>query len=547
MDVRVRGARAGNQPNPSLQFFLDGVLVETHPTSADYSDVIVSIPPRPLQGGLVIDMRASATFVPGPSDPRTLGVMLDRITLTPSGVVLPAGAAFRGVALASAVAGAALALLGVTAGSAVGGVLLLSAVLAALTAAGFAPYTGFPEVTVRTTLWIGGLTTILVAIVHRLRQGPFRNTARFAIAFSAAALLLELLVLLHPNMPIGDALFHAHRFQEVLAGRWYFTSTAPGEYQFPYAPGLYVFAIPFSSLVRRGNADMTLLRTIVTVADALAGLLLYSVAIRVRGDRLAGAIAVALYHLIPLGFGVIATGNLTNAFAQSLSVAALALMASGAVRFENRGAWALLSVTMLSAFLSHTSVFAIGSVAAVLIGFVFWWRGGPALRSPALAVLIAATLAIVFAVVLYYAHFLETYRTELSRISSETAAAAPDAGGRSIGNRLTAVPRYLQHYYGIPALALAIWGAVSLWHRGARDRSTLACAGWTLACLLFLVVGILTPVDMRYYLAAIPVIAVAGALAAAFAWTSPGPRRIIAVALLAWAAVVGVSAWLGYA
>ncbi len=282
MDVRVRGARAGNQPNPSLQFFVDGVLVETHQTSADYSDVFVSIPARPLQSGLVIDMRASSTFVPGPSDPRVLGVMLDRISLAPSGVVLPPRAAFRGVALASAAAGAVLALLGVTAGSAVGGVLLLSAALAGLIARGFAPYTGFPEVAVRATLWIGFLTTILVAIVRRLRHEPFRNTARFAIAFSAAALLLELLALLHPNMPIGDALFHAHRFQEVLAGRWYFTSIAPGEYQFPYAPGLYVFAIPFASLVRRGPADMTLLRIIVTTADALAGLLLYGMAVRVR-------------------------------------------------------------------------------------------------------------------------------------------------------------------------------------------------------------------------------------------------------------------------
>jgi hypothetical protein len=473
--------------------------------------------------------------------------MLDRIALTPAGVVLPPRSAFRGVSLASAAAGAALALLGVTAGSAVGGVLLLSAALAALVAQGFAPYTGFPELTVRVTLWIGSLTTVLVTIARRLRPEPFRNTARFAIAFSAAALLLELLVLLHPTMPIGDALFHAHRFQEVLAGRWYFTSTAPGGYQFPYAPGLYVFTIPFSGLVRRGDADMTLLRTIVTVADALAGLLLYGMAVRVRGDRLAGAIAVALYHLIPLGFGVIVTGNLTNAFAQSLSVGALALVASGIVRFENRGALVLLTVAMLSVFLSHTSAFAIGSIGAMLIALLFWWRGGPALRSPALAVFVATVLAVLLAVVMYYAHFLETYRTELARIGSETAAAAPDAGGRSVGSRLAAVPMYLRHYYGIPALALAIWGAASLWHRGARDRSTLTCAGWALACLLFLVVGILTPVDMRYYLAAVPVVAVAGALAAAFAWASPGSRRIVAVILLAWAAFVGVNTWLGYA
>ena len=253
--------------------------------------------------------------------------MLDSLTLTPSAIVLPPRSALTGVALASAALGAAVALLGVTPASAVGTAILLSAALAALVARGFGPYTDYADVVARTTIWTGAVTALLAAGVRRLRGEPFRNTAKFAIAFTAAAFLLELLVLLHPNMPIGDALFHAHRFQDVLGGRYYFTSIAPGNYQFPYAPGLYVFAIPFAGLVRRGAADMTLLRTIVCAADALAGLLLYGMAVRVRGDRLAGALAVGLYHLIPLGFGVVVVGNLTNAFAQSISVAALALMA----------------------------------------------------------------------------------------------------------------------------------------------------------------------------------------------------------------------------
>ena len=82
------------------------------------------------------------------------------------------------------------------------------------------------------------------------RRQPLRNTARFVAAFSAGALFLKLLVLLHPDMPIGDAMFHAHRFQGVLGGNLYFTSIAPGSYSFPYPPGLYVFAAPFAGLVR---------------------------------------------------------------------------------------------------------------------------------------------------------------------------------------------------------------------------------------------------------------------------------------------------------
>lgn len=541
--VRARGARAGGAPNPDLLFFVDGVLVLTHPSKVDYEDVQVPIPKRPAKQGLAISMRASSTFVPGPSDPRALGVMLDSLSLTPNGIVIPPRSTLTGVALASAAVGAAVALLGVTPASAVGTALLLSVALAALIARGFGPYTDFADVVARTTIWTGSVTALLAGIVRWRRGEPFRNTAKFAIAFTAAAFVLELLVLLHPNIPTGDALFQAHRFQDVLAGRYYFTSIAPGDYQFPYAPGLYVFAVPFAGFVRRGVADMTVLRTIVCAANALAGLLLYGMAVGVRGDRLAGALAVAMYHLIPLGFQVIAVGNLTNAFAQSLSVGALALMASAAVRLEHRAAVAGLTAALAATFLSHTGSFAIGSVAACVIAFLFWWRGGPALRSPAAAVLIAVVGAVIIAVVVYYAHFVETYRTELARISGETAAAAPDAGGRGIGDRLASVPRYLWLYFGVPALALSGWGAALLWTRGARDRASLANAGWILTCGLFLVLGILTPVDMRYYLAAIPALALFAAVAGSIAWTSGGPPRIIAVTLLAGAVFVALDAW----
>lgn len=543
LHVRVRGARPGGAPNPDLFFYVDGVLVLTHATGVDYGDVQVPVPARPAQQGLAISMRASSTFVPGPSDPRALGVMLDSLTLSPGRLAIPPRPALTGVALASAALGAAVALLGGTPATAVGTAILLSAALAALVARGFGPYTDFADLVARATIWTGAVTTLLTAGVHRLRGEPFRNTAKFAIAFTAAAFLLELLVLLHPDMPIGDALFHAHRFQDVLAGRYYFTSIAPGNYQFPYAPGLYVAAIPFAGLVRRGVADMTLLRTIACAADASAGLLLYGMAVRMRGDRLMGALAVALYHLIPLGFGVMVTGNLTNAFAQSISVAALALMAGATVRLEHRAAIAGLAALLAAAFLSHTSTFAIGSVAACVVAVLFWRLGGPALRSPAAAVLLAATAAVVIAVVVYYAHFLDTYRTELARIGGETAAAAPDAGGRGIAARLFAVPRYLQIYFGAPALVLAVWGAALLWRSRARDRTTLAATGWLATCGLFLVLGILTPVDMRYYLAAIPALGLFAAAGGGMAWATGGASRVMALALLAGTVLLALRAW----
>ena len=117
------------------------------------------------------------------------------------------------------------------------------------------------------------------------------------------------------------------------------------------------------------------------------------------------------------------------------------------------------------------------------------------------------------------------------------------SGTMHTGSRLAAIPRYLQLYFGIPILALVGWGAVLLWQRSARDRVTLATAGGAGACLLFLVLAVLTPVDMRYYLAVIPALALIAATGASIAWTSGLTSRIVAAGLLAWAIVIGVTSW----
>lgn len=544
LHMRVRGARPIPADNPDISVFADGVELLSHHTAGDFEDLDVVIPAHPEQRrGLTIAIRTSSTFVPGPSDSRALGVMLDRLALTPSGAVLPPRAALAGAGLCSAWMGAAIALLGVTAGSAIGGAVLLSAGSAGVIAHGFGPFTTFPWGASRLALWIAIALVVLSYAVQRVRGESFRNTAKFAAAFSASALLLKLLVLLHPDMPIGDALFHAHRFQRVLAGDLYFTSVAPGGYAFPYPPGFYLFASLFSGLVRRGAADVTLLRVVSCSVDIIAGLLLYRAVVRAWGDRLAGAIAVAVYQLVPLDFKVLTTGNLTNAFAQSVSVGALVLMASAAVRFERALMTVALAAVLLAAYLSHTSTLAILFVATLAASALFLVRGGPALRSPAAALVVASVAAAALAVLVYYSHFLQTYQSEFARLSRETTTAAPDAGGRSIAARLASVPYSLRIDFGLPLIALTIIGAWRITARGAADRLTLTVAGWLLASALFLVVGVLTPVDMRYYLAAIPAIAIVASVGASRGWDAGLEWRAATGVLLAAIAIAGIRNW----
>ena len=539
--ARVRGGRPTT--NPSIDVLCDGLPIAALQTGADFDELRATIPAHPDRPrGATLTLHVSSTFVPGPSDPRPLGVMLDWLLVMPSGVPLAPRQALAGSALASAAAGAALGSIGLTAGSAILGAALVSAGIAAVVTRGFAPYSTFPGAAILVSVWTGVALVCGVGFATAVRRRPLRNTARFVAVFTSMALLLKLLVLLHPGMPIGDAMFHAHRFQGVLGGTLLFTSVAPGGYQFPYAPGLYVLSALFAPLVHRGVADVALLRIVTAAADAAAALVLYRVVVYAWSDRLAGAMAVALYQLTPIDFTVMATANLTNAFAQSVAVVALALMASSAVTVSNAGALLALTAALVIAFLSHTSTLAILFAATVFCTLLFVARGGPALRSGALAIALAAIVSAGLSVIIYYGHFVDTYRAEFARIGHETAAGTA-AGNRSIVERAGAVPYGLRINFGLPLLALAVVGAWWQHARAAADRLSLTVAGWLAACAAFLLLGVLTPVDMRYYLAAVPAVAILAAHGAARAWQPRGWWRAAVAAALGWIVITGVRTW----
>jgi hypothetical protein len=541
LDMRARSGRADPRRNPSLSFYADGISIATHQSSTAFEAIHVVIPARPQRPrGAILRMDVSETEVPGPNDSRALGVMLDEVRIAPAGHVRPPASAIAYAAAGAAAFSAAIALLA-SPPAALAGAVAISVGQAALLSRGFGPYTDYPAAAAWLAAWIA-LTVAVIALWSARRRTPASAPARFVVAFSGAALFLKLLVLLHPQMPVGDAMFHAHRFQGVLAGNLYFTSIAPGNYTFPYPPGFYLFAALFERFVTRGAADMNLLRVVALTVDAIAGATLYVAVRRNWTKPWTAALAVVLYQLLPLEFRIFTVGNLTNAFAQSVSVMALALVAGADVgRFRQRHA-VLLTVILAVAFMSHTSTFAILVSSCVSIAGLFAWRGDASVRRVSVLVVVATLLALVLAVALYYAHFGPTYRAEFSRIGTETVSATPYAGGRDFSMRARSVPGYLSAYLGWGALVLAVCGAWHLHRQGARDRLTLATAGWAVSCTLFLIIGIITPVDMRYYLAAVPAVAIAGAVGFAALWR-PGPLRFVAAALLGVVCWAGVITW----
>ncbi len=316
-----------------------------------------TIPADPAHRGIDIDIDVSPTFKPGPQDPRELGLAFDAIACEPAQGSTPRPAAsvlLRGSA-AAAIAGAVIGLAGLPALAAVGASLAVAAGQSWSLGSGGAAY----SLSVPPVFLLAGLFALFcllpVALAAGVLRRPLGAAARLAVVVSASAFYLKLIFLLHPDKDIVDAVFHAHRLDWVLAGRFYFTQLSTSATPFPYAIGLYVFSAPWSLLT---DDHVMLLRIVVCATEAVAGALLYPLILRAWGDRATGVMAVLLFHVLPIPYTVIGNANQTAMFGQSVGLATM--IAAIAWAIAPRGGLALAGLTALAslAFLSHVGTLA---------------------------------------------------------------------------------------------------------------------------------------------------------------------------------------------
>lgn len=557
--VRVRGGRADVATLPEVVLSVDGVIAATRRTTNEYQDVTVTLPPRPTPSGATVTLTSSDTVQPGPSDRRSLGVMVDRWTCAPadSGLVRPPRQALVAAAAGGAAFGAALALLGL-------GVLSVVAITAAIGIAQAIPigwefgmFTPYAARVPWLAFWIAAVLAAGVRAIEWSAGRRLHAAARFVAIFTAASLYLKLLALVHPSKTLIDVLFHAHRLMWVLDGRFFFTQPMPSGVQFPYAIGLYVFAAPWSLLT---SDYVLLLRIIVSAAEATGCLLLYLLVSRVWGDRLAGAIAAVLFSVVPRAFEIVGNANMTNAFGQSVALATVA--AAVLWRLGRRDWWQFAGFTALTAFalLCHVSTFTLLGAILVALSILYWWRGGPDLRAPARSILAALVIAAVFSVAVYYGHFGNAFRSaarvRASAASTVTSAAPPETPMR-LGAKAVEAAKLSVAAVGWPMILLAAIGAVPWWRRGLRDRLSLAVAAWVVTYVVFVASVVLAPVGssfLRYAaefitrvtLATCPAIVVLASLGSARALRRGWAWRAPAAALLVAAGYAGAQLWLDW-
>lgn len=553
--IRLRGARADASTLPEVVVAVDGIIGTRFQTSNDYADVRVTLPVRERGSNTAVTLSVSNTFVPE-SDRRELGVIVDRWACAP-GDGRWARAPLDALAAAAA-GGAAFGLAITLTGLATLPALALLAVLAVAQAVPlsweFAAFSAYPDTAWRLAVALALLLALGTALTTRVLGRPLSRAAQVVACITVVVLYLKLLALLHPSKPIIDAVFHAHRLMWILEGRWFFTQPMPSGVRFPYAIGLYLFAAPWTVFT---DNFVTLLRLIITVAEAAGGLLLYRLITKTWEDRTVAAVAAVLFAVVPRTFEIVGNANMTNAFGQSVAFAVLAAAVLWSLGQKQWGQWTALMLLTTFAFLCHISTFMLLGAILLMLAVLYGFMSRGALRRQAWSVATAAVVAGGLAVALYYAHFGDAYRS-----AARVSAAGPGVADASLAaspflDKLSDAARLSVAAIGWPIFLLAVVGAVVLWRRGTRDRLTLATLALVGTCVAFTLSVVMAPVEQsfqryaaefisRVTLATYPAMVIYAALGMTTAWRAGGIWRPAGAVLLLGAVAVGAQEWMNW-
>jgi hypothetical protein len=223
-------ARAGGAVPLPVTLAADGA---SRPATFDLLDartaLTIDIPPATSEEA-VVTLTPSRTFVPGPQDKRTLGFIVEAFTLSPAKGRFPTPTrAFLQSAVAAGLYGAGAAVAGCSWPVIVGAAVAVSGWQTWLLVRDAAFLCDFSDLFVPIAVWalVAGVMIGTWSFARRRSSTRLVRTTVFAIV---AISLLRLVLFLHPNAPIGDSEFQAHRADLVAAGTLLFTSVTPPPY-----------------------------------------------------------------------------------------------------------------------------------------------------------------------------------------------------------------------------------------------------------------------------------------------------------------------------
>jgi hypothetical protein len=541
----LAGRGPSTPPPPDLAFSIDGVERSREPSNNERRDYSVIAPPSAATT-LTIGIDPASTFVPGPTDKRTLGVVVEHVSITAvEGRFRP----LAGVAMRAAAATMALTAIVVLCGAgawigAIAGLALAAAYAWLLGLDG----TFFGDIFIQRLDAIAiGCVIAGIAIAALKRVAPSVKAPEWPVAAAIVlvATTIKLTVFAHPGMTVGDSIFQVHRAQYVAGGNYYFTSITPRPFfEFPYAIALYVTAMPFWDLFPTELDRMRLLRGLAAGADALVGVAMYFALRRAWGRRSMALLFAALWPFSRMTFQALCTSNLTNVFGQGVFGVAMGgigwLAAAGSTSLIG-----LAGVTLLIAIglLSHFSTLSVGVPLVGAVGSLLAILGRASTRRLGAWVLASLLAAGAISYVVYYSHFHDVYRKTAERV----AAREGEAETRSM---VAPAPIKAQRWmaetatnFGWSLIVAAAAGAVLILRRHRADNFTIFLAAWALVWAGFSLLGIFTAIEMRSNLAAAPLILALGCYGLGAIGGASRAGAIVAAALAIAIAAGGVADW----
>lgn len=478
VEARLRVRRPHGEPLPNLAFTANGTTVHNTPGLPGTVSYHFEFPA--VGSHLRLGIR-SDTF--DPSGERPLGVQVlgvnVRLPQAPLSWVVPA----------SIMGGAALLLF--AAAFIATGARLPSAGVALVFSGGFIYLLAQHAVRFSLYPWqvaaLSALGLVVAVFARRLQKDPRRSvTSAIAVVF-----ILEMAVAFYPLTLSSDAHFQANRMLHFLEGDWHPESVTQHDPPFaiPYPVSLYAVSAP---LVGLGLERATALVATTSAFDVLVSILLILLAWRFLDDVRGGVIAALLYQLVPMNPLSFSAGNFTNLFAVAMLTAAFAFL------------WTRPIVCAVFTTLALTAHFGM-----LLEGVILWpawvglaWLGPRPVKDERKRWTMA--LAVSFAIVgVYYLGYTGLITEQWGRVIAEgsSGGGGGTGGWRATGSQL-----------GWVFLAVSALGSLSLIQSRRATTFRSAALVWLGVSFLFFGVDLVSALEIRYALQALPLLALLGGL-----------------------------------
>lgn len=498
LEVRLRGNRG------PVTVAVNGAVLGSVGPGAGGADFVL---PAMARGDRQVELRAPV-FQAG--DGRQLGALLDRVALRQAPAGMPSARILL-LFLIPAVVTAGGALVG---GARPWSAAAVAAVVSLCECLALWPYglvrSGYAAI-LALLLTVGVILAAAFAVWMARRT---RGSGRWAFGALLVALVVQGVAATSPLMVVSDAVFHANQLARVAEGDLFPTSVTQHArpFRFPYGVSFYAMLAP---LARAGLDGVELVRAGAALSGIVASAGLFAL-LAPQGPALA-ALAVVLLQLLPGTFDVYSFGNLSNAFAQSMTALFFCWWAGRAP-----GGWSIGALLLALGMLGHFS--SLVFLAVLCLALVVARRRSETGLDRGRALALAAGLVLAFA---YYASFWRLIAEQLPRLL--------EGGGQGRGasrGAWDAVRSQLWgavEQWGVPAMILAVLGRPRA-ARGPMDRDLAAY--WIAGAALF-VPAIGTPLDVRYLYAMTLPVAVAAACGLTALATRGTPGRLAGALLFA--------------